>query len=159
MDTEVLEALENEIIRLMELLRDMDPGSEEYAATEATLRDLASKANEGRKVDYDYDLRAKQNFNEHELEVRKFETETELKREELELKKQELELNAENEAKKRRGNFISDMVGHAVEGLGIGLPLYAYSKWLLQGYHFEAKGNIIGSPTFRNVIRFLRPKK
>ena len=159
MDTEVLEALENEIIRLMDVLKDMEPGSAEYAATEETIRDLAAKANEGRKVDYDYDIRANQNRREYDLEVKKFETDTELRREELELKKKEIELNADNEAKKRRGNFISDLIGHGVEGLGIGLPLYAYSKWLLQGYHFEMKGNIIGSPTFRNVIRFLRPKK
>ena len=50
------------------------------------------------------------------------------------------------------------IIGYALEGVGIVLPLVFYGKWMKKGLKFEETGTFT-STTFKDLIRFFKPKK
>ena len=147
MDDEVLKELEQEVLKLTAELRNYDAGSEEYKSRVERIRTLSELANNGRKIAADYDVR-----------ITESDRNMKLKEEELALKKEELEQKCTDEEKKRKNNLTCEFVKGGFQIGGIVIPLWFYSWFLKQGYHFEKTG-IVSSPTFRNLLRCIHPKK
>ena len=154
MGDEVLNSFEEEILRLMGELSELDPKSEEYQKVTARIQELSQQGNNGRKIVLDWD--AKTDADNHDFAVKQ--AELELKKEELALKSRELDVKEAEDKRKGRNGLISDVIKGGVEICGIVIPLKWYAKFLQQGYLFEQK-NIVSSVTFKNFLRFLKPRK
>ena len=151
MNDELVDKLEQEILKFMAQLSQLEPGTKEYEATEKTICDLAAKVNEAVKVKYDYDQKVCKDQRDNKVEMEKFEKE-------MELKHQELDAKIKSEKEKRRNDMIVEGGKACIEIAGIVIPLKFYAKFLEQGYLFEKEG-IISSATFKNLLHFIKPKR
>ena len=146
MDDEQLQQEQEKVIELLESLKDTDPGTDKWKDTVNAINVLQTKINESRRNLYDYDVKTIAN----EKEDARF-------KEEMKLKKEELAAKIEDEKCKRRNNLIVEGTKAGVSFLGIVIPLKFYAAFLEQGYKFETK-NIVSSVTFKNFLRFIKPK-
>ena len=151
MEQESRKILEEKVVELTCSLENLSPDSEEYKATVSAITVLATKVNESLKIDSDNDRET------CHLE-RENRTKRELGEAELAFKQRELDAKIADEKAKRRKDLISDGIKGGVEIAGIVIPLKWYAKFLEQGYKFE-KHNIVSSVTFKNFLRFLKPRR
>lgn len=145
------EILENQLVELTKSLEGMDPGSEEFGKTVTAINVLATKINESLKTELEYDQKVCASEREEQ-------TKRELSQAELDFKQRELDAKIADEKARRRSNLIGEGIKGGVELCGIIIPLKFYAKFLEQGYLFEKK-NIVSSVTFKNFLRFLKPRK
>ena len=151
MEQESREVLESKLVELTAKLENMKPESEEFKSTVSAINTLATKINESLKIELDYDEKVCSNQREDK-------TKRELGEAELAFKQRELDTKIADEKAKRRTNLISDGFKGVIEIGSVVIPLHWYGKFLTQGYLFEQK-NIVSSPTFKNLLRFIKPKK
>ena len=145
------EVLETKLVELTSSLENFSPESDEYKSIVSTINVLATKINESLKTELEYDQKVCSSEREDI-------TKRELGQAELAFKQRELDAKIADEKAKRRSNLISDGIKGGVELCGIIIPLKFYAKFLEQGYLFEKK-NIVSSVTFKNFLRFLKPRK
>lgn len=145
------EVLETQLVEMTKNLEKLSPDSDEYKNTVSAINVLATKVNESLKIDTDNDRET------CHLE-REDKTKLELGKAELAFKEKELEAKIADEKARRRKDLISDGIKGGVELCGIIIPLKWYAKFLEQGYKFETQ-NIVSSVTFKNFLRFLKPRR
>lgn len=158
MDGEVRKTLEQELVSLTEKLGKMKPESPEFRETAKAIAEIGDKINASLKIEYDYDAKVCSDERDNALKKEELDSKNELALKELEFKNRELDARIAEDKAKRRTNIFVEGGKMVVETLGVILPLKAYAKFLEQGYLFEQKG-IVTSATFKNLLRFIKPKK
>lgn len=151
MEQDTRERLEKEVVRLTDGLSKMNPESDEFRNQVEAINKISDKVNESLKIDLDNDYRVCSSEREDK-------TKRELGEAELAFKQRELDAKIADEKAKRRNNLIVEGTKAGVEICGIVIPLKFYAKFLEQGYLFEKQG-IVTSATFKNLLRFMKPKK
>lgn len=151
MDRKEREVLQNKVMELTESLSKLKPGTDEFKDTVKAINEISSKVNESLKIEYDYDERVCSSEREVALKKEQYEAE-------LAFKKEELEARKADEKAKRHTNLIVEGKNAGVEIFGIVFPLACYWKFMKEGFKFE-QTNIVSSQTFRNLLRFIKPKK
>lgn len=151
MDQNEREVLQKKVVELTESLKDLKPGTDEWNSTVRAINEIASKVNESLKIELDYDEKVCSSERETALKKEQFESE-------LAFKREELEQRTKDEKAKRRNNMIIEGKNAGVEIFGIVFPLACYWKFMQEGFKFETT-NIVSSQTFRNLLRFIKPKK
>lgn len=154
MGDEQLTALEEKILKLTYELDNYEPGSEEFESRVKTINTLSQQVNAGRKIEADYDVNSDAEQHNHKARM----AELDFKKDELEFRRTELAAKVEDDKRRSRNNLIIESGKAGIELGGIVIPLIFYSKFLTQGYLFETKG-IISSNTFRNFLKFVKPKR
>lgn len=151
MEQETRARLEKELVRLTDDLSKMKSDSDEFRNQAEAINKIADKINESLKVELDYDQKVCSSEREDKIK-------RELGEAELAFKQRELDAKIADEKAKRRNNLIVEGTKAGVEICGIVIPLKFYAKFLEQGYLFEKQG-IVTSATFKNLLRFIKPKK
>ena len=186
MNNVILDLLEKEVIRELDDLKTLTPGTEVYGNAVVDLCKLyelrlKEKSNENSHEE----KQAQMTLNEKELEFKKAqinnqvnssEKELEFKKEqfyderkrfdkEMELKQaqldQEVAKNVEcfhADAKKLRYDNIREVAKIGVDVMGIALPLVFYGIWMCKGFKFEETGTYT-STTFKNLFGRFRATK
>lgn len=158
MDQTEREVIQRKVVELTESLRNFDPGSKEFENTVKAITDLASKVNDSLKIDLEDDYRVCSAERADKLKEREIEAKIEHDNRELDLKERDLECRVADEKARRRTNLIIEGGKAFVEICGIVIPLKCYYEFMKMGFNFE-KTNIISSQTFRNLLRFIKPRK
>lgn len=131
MDTRVKDRTEEEILKLFDAAKAMEPGSEEHVNTIAEIEKLLKQVNDDdRRIDEAADK------SDRLME---------------DIKRNDIQLKVD-----RKGRII----GFVIEGLEIGvsvLGIFAYGKWLKDGYKYEKDG-IIASSWVRQLVNKAKPK-
>lgn len=186
MGNKILDLLEEEVVRELNDLKTLTPGTQDYGNAVVDLCKLyelrlKEKSNENSHEE----KQAQMALNEKELEFKKAqinnqvnssEEELEFKKEqfyddrerfdkEMELKQaqldQEVAKNTECfhvDAKKLRYDNIREVAKIGVDIMGIALPLVFYGIWMCKGFKFEETGTYT-STTFKNLFSRFRATK
>lgn len=186
MDNKILDLLEEEVVRELNDLKTLTPGTQDYGNAVVDLCKLyelrlKEKSNENSHEEKQAqmalnkkELELKQaqinnqvNSSEEELEFKKeqfcddrkrFDKEMELKQAQLD---QEVAKNAECfhvDTKKLRYDNIREVAKLGVDIMGIALPLVFYGVWMCKGFKFEETGTYT-STTFKNLFSRFRATK
>lgn len=132
MREEISEKLDDVIVKLLEKIEGLKPGSEEHTKAVECLNKL-------------YKLKIEETAHEREF-----------------MAKCEREVTDEREFRFKQeqahwGRWV-DGLKLGLELLGIGLPLCVYAVFLRRGFKFEETGTYT-SKTFQNLIGWFKPKK
>jgi hypothetical protein len=165
MDNEIKGMVDLEIQRVLKILENHVPGSDDYNAAMTCLNKLYALRMDEIKTEKEYEeKRAKRVSDEcqHHAELaikdRQIDVESEVKREQIrvdaEIRKTENAIKSTQVKQEQSGQYWKI-------GLGIGevvLPLTFYAIWMYCGFRFEEHGSIV-SPTFKGLIQKFKPTR
>lgn len=151
MNQESREVLEEKVKELTVKMSELEPGSKEFESTVKAINDLAARVNDSLRIDLDYDEKVCSSEREVALKKEQFE-------QEMAFKKTELEARISDEKARRNNSLIIEGGKAFVEIFGVVVPLAAYWEFMKAGFKFE-QTNIVSSATFRNLLRFVKPRK
>lgn len=122
-------ALGTEILKELDDLRDMDPGSEEQQRAVSNIEKLYKLRIDEIRCDTDFD----EKWNRRKMD----------------------EEEKKNQMEERK---LDRIIRYALDGLAILAPLTFYGVWMRRGLKFEEEGTFT-STTFRTLFNKFRPTK